>query len=143
MIGAKCYSESNSLNYLVLLAGVSNFYFCMLDTGDLIVPANCIANPEKKESGKKSHKIRQCWNNCGSFYYMFSFGHDDHLVNDLIELKIFTCILYGCSSHDAWCQTQSSSDINNGFTYSNPSNSDWSILPMTRLKDKMSINTGN
>lgn len=57
MIGAKCYSESNSLNYLVLLAGVSNFYFCMLDTGDLIVPANCIANPEKKESGKKVTKL--------------------------------------------------------------------------------------
>ena len=33
--------------------------------------------------------------------------------------------------------TQSSIDISNGFTYSKPSNSDWSISFIAALKDKM------
>lgn len=32
------YLASNSLNHLILLAGVRNLNFCMLDTGFLIIP---------------------------------------------------------------------------------------------------------
>lgn len=57
---------------------------------------------------------------------------DTHTTNES-----FTCMLYvECSSHDAWCQTQSSSDISSGLTYSKPSNSDWSMLAMTRLNER-------
>lgn len=44
--------------------------------------------------------------------------------------------LLGCKAHKTLCHTQSSSDINKGFTYSNPSNSDWSIFSITFLEEE-------
>lgn len=41
--------------------------------------------------------------------------------------------LFGWKAHNTLCHTQSSRDISSGFTYSKPSNSDWSIFSMTRL----------
>lgn len=43
--------------------------------------------------------------------------------------------LFGCRAHRTLCHTQSSSDMSRGFTYSKPSNSDWSIFSITRLRN--------
>lgn len=53
-----------------------------------------------------------------------------------------TCILHGYNWHGDCCQTQSSNDINNGLTYSKPSNSVWSMRSMTWLKYRMKQKDG-
>lgn len=45
----------------------------------------------------------------------------------------------GCKAHIMSCHTQSSNDMRSGFTYSKPSNSDWSIFSMTCLENKVKI----
>lgn len=51
--------------------------------------------------------------------------------------------LFGCRAHRTLCHTQSSNDMSSGFTYSKPSNSDWSIFSITRLQGNKRLGKQN